>query len=269
MEEMNNNATNVRKVCTEAMVAEVVADLIAEGNVSRVNSMTPTIASISARIFERYDGLTPSASTLIRMRDKVMAERIPTSSDQINATPATLPSELVNVLDQYARQGQVMLGQLANALADVLQRTSDELAGKLRVAVEQTKQDASQTTAVAEEEVAAALAQNGQLREQVARLTAERDTAKAEATAERARATTFEQVNTTLLSGLAASGSSNHADEPALGAKPELPDEKPADPSFTELSPSGTPVAGERAAVKSSRRGRPRVTTPTIKQEAA
>ncbi|MGE0918320.1 hypothetical protein [Trichlorobacter lovleyi] len=269
MEENNNNVTGARKVCTEAMVAEVVADLIAEGNVSRVDGKTPTIASISARIFERYDGLTPSGSTLTRLRDKIMAERQPVVSGQVKATPATLPSELMDVLDQHARQAQIMLGQLANVLADVLQRTSDDLAGKLRVAVEQTKQDASQSAAVAEEEVAAALAQNGQLREQVARLIAELETAKAEVATERARAATFEQVNTALLAQLATTNAPVSIDHPATEVDQNQTDEQPSEASINGTSIDGMSVADTPLNTVRSCKGRRTPKTLSTEQEAA
>lgn len=268
MDETNNNMVSSRRVCTEEMVAEVMADLIAEGNVSRADGRTPTIASISARIFERYDGLTPSASTLTRMRDKIMAARVPVSSEQIKATPATLPIELMNVLDQHARQEQVMLGQLANALADVLQRTSDELSGKLRVAVEQTKQEASQSAAVAEEEVAAALAQNSQLREQVARLTVERDTARSESAAERARSATFEQINTALLARLATTNAPVCADQLVAVVEHDQTTGLQTAPT-TESSVDGTPIAGEKTEIRKPRKGRPRATMSAIEKEAA
>ncbi len=270
MNETSNSAVGSRRVCTEEMVAEVVADLIADGNVSRVDGKTPSIAQITNKICERYDGLRPSVTTLTRHRNKIMAERIAVVSDREMTAQllAALPTELTDLLDQRARQEQVMLGQLANALAGVLQRTSDELGAKLRVAVEQAKHESAQATALAEEEVTAAITDNMQLRDHITRLTAERDAARAEAAAERARAATFEQVNAALLAQLNSASAPVCADVPAGAAEHDQTAGLPTPP--TPDSPvDGTPIAGEQTEIRKPRKDRPRATSSSIEKEAA
>ncbi|SJZ73869.1 hypothetical protein SAMN02745119_01508 [Trichlorobacter thiogenes] len=262
------DASTGRRICTREMVVEAVVDCRERGIVSRIDGVTPPSHEISAFIRKTYD-LNPSASTVLRLRNEVMAElQQATSAPSRQQQPAVLRPEIEQLLDRAVQQTQASIGELARMLAGIQKNTDDEFARRLNQSIEHNNQEAQQQTALMTEELESAYQRINDLEDRLNNMSRQLDATRAEAATERARAATFEQVNTALLVQFSVASVSIHADQPAAAVQQSQTVEQPTQPT-TDQSGAGTPIAGEQTAVKSSRRGRPRVTTPIIEQEAA